>query len=261
MGTINITIDSTQLRAMEKALGQVLRNNEEKAKRMKEVLEKAIYPAYRRLRETTPVGPTGNLKRAVHSKVVQYPLDGVAVGIIGYRRAGKERSQSAAGGSVQTGPDRAFHQWWLEEGTNERVINKVADKPYRRRAHRRTMKSGVVATVRDHQVARQGGYIASSFNKLGGFEGFVPTPRMPRGSGTPQRVQTRPGYPRAFFKKSSEPIRIPPMLPGGRAGRPPLQTAFDTSRQHVAEILQRELRLTLEDAIATVSRSVTGTLT
>lgn len=255
MAGITITIDQKQLRDMTDALGNVLKDNPEKSKRMKEVLEKAVQPAFRRLFETTPVGPTGNLRAARDYKIVQYPLDGVAVAIIGYRRAGREPSASAAGGSVRKGKDRAFHQWWLENGTNERVINKIADKPYRRRAHQRTMKSGVVAMIREHQVARQGGYIASSFNKLGGFEGFVPTPRMPRGSGTPQRVQTRPAYPGAFFKKSSQPIRIPPMLPGGRVGQPPLQTAYDTSRQQVAEILQRELRLTLEEAIQQVALS------
>lgn len=260
MAGITITIDQRQLREMEKALGKALQDNPEKSKRMAEVLEKAVQPAFRRLFETTPVGPTGNLRRARDYKIVQYPLDGVAVAIIGYRRAGRQASESAAGGSVRTGPDRAFHQWWLENGTNERVINKIADKKYTRRAHQRRMKSGVVAIVSEHDVARQGGYIASSFNKLGGFEGFVPTPRMPRGSGTPQRVQTRPAYPGAFFKKSSVPIRIPPMVPGGRSGQPPVQTAFDTSRQQVAEILQRELRLTLEDAIATVARTTQGTL-
>lgn len=245
---------------MTDALGNVLKDNPEKAKRMEAVLEKAVQPAFRRLFETTPVGPTGNLREARDYKIVQYPLDGVAVAIIGYRRAGREPSASAAGGSVRKGKDRAFHQWWLENGTNERVISKLADKPYRRRAHQRTMKSGVVAMIREHQVARQGGYIASSFNKLGGFEGFVPTPRMPRGSGTPQRVQTRPAYPGAFFKKSSQPIRIPPMLPGGRDGQPPLQTAYDTSRQQIAEILQRELRLTLEEAIQQVANSAQASL-
>lgn len=255
MAGITITIEQKQLRDMTDALGKVLKDNPEKAKRMEAVLEKAVQPAFRRLFETTPVGPTGNLRRARDYKIVQYPLDGVAVAILGYRRAGKGVSESAAGGSVRTGPDRAFHQWWLENGTKERVVSKLADKPYRRRAHKRTMKSGVVALISEHQVARQGGYIASSFNKLGGFDGFVPTPRMPRGSGTPQRVQTRPAYPGAFFKKSSQPIRIPPMVPGGRAGTPPLQTAFDTSRQQVAEILQRELRLTLEEAIQQVALS------
>lgn len=260
MGVISITINSQQLKDMADQIGKLLGDNPEKTKRMAAVLKKAVVPAEQRLNETTPVGPTGNLKRAIKSKIVEYPLDGVAVAILGYRRTGKARAESAAGGSVMTGPDRAFHQWWLENGTNERVISKIANEPYKRRAHVRKMKSGKVVQVMTHDVDRQGGYIASSYNRLGGFDGFVPTPRMPRGSGTPQRVQTRPGYPMAFFKKSSEPIRIPPMVPGGRAGNPPLQTAFDTSREQIAEILQRELRLTLEEAISTLAISATGSV-
>ncbi len=109
-----------------------------------------------------------------------------------------------------------------------------------------------------HEVKRQGGYIASSYNKLGEFR-MLPTPRMPRGQ-SGQRVQTDPGTPQAFFKKSSTPISIPAMPVGGSTGRPPLQTAFDQTRGQVAEILQRELRLSLEQALATLTRSATGSV-
>lgn len=259
MGVITMTINAQALKDMADKIGTLLGDNPEKTKRMAEVLEKAVQPAFRRLYETTPVGPTGNLQRARDYKIVQYPLDGVAVAILGYRRTGRAGGASAAGGTVIKGPDRAFHQWWLENGTNERVIKTPADKGYTRKAHTRTMKSGIVAQIRQHDVARQGGYIASSFNRLGPFE-MTPTPRMPRGSGNQQRVQTQPGYPNAFFKKSSTPVRIPPMLPGGISGQPPLQTAFDTSREQIAEILQRELRLTLEEAISTLAMSATGSV-
>jgi len=221
-------------------------------------IEKAIQPVEMRLREVSPVGPTGNLKRAVTSKVVEYGLDGVAVGIVGYRRAGRADSSSAAGGSVRAGPDRAFHQWWLENGTQGRLIMKPADKPYTRLGHVRRMKSGKTVDVVTHEVKRQGGYIASSYNKLGEFR-MLPTPRMPRGQ-SGQRVQTDPGTPQAFFKKSSTPISIPAMPVGGSTGRPPLQTAFDQTRGQVAEILQRELRLSLEQALATLTRSATGSV-
>ena len=58
-------------------------------------IRKAIQPVTRRLRQVTPVGPTGNLKRSVASKVVQYKQVGVAVGIVGYTRAGRGRATSA----------------------------------------------------------------------------------------------------------------------------------------------------------------------
>lgn len=209
---------------------------------LEEALRDACNRVALRLREVTPEGPTGNLRRAVEFKVVPYPLDGNAVGIVGYRKAGRGRSRSAAGGTVRRGPDRAFHQYWLEEGTAERVVDTRSRTPYMRKSHRRVTRSGTVTQVADHTVLKgQGGFIASSYKRLGPFE-FSPTPR-----GTePQRVQTQPGYPNAFFKKSSTPIRIPPMPVGGSTGRPPLATAWQQTQGQVREVLARRLRAELE---------------
>ena len=257
MSFIKITIDQQELRNMEQAIGELFPKNDQ-ARILGVIMRKAVKPALDKLREVTPVGPTGNLLRAARSKVVTYSKTGVAVGLIGYNRAGQEFAGSAAGGSVRAGPDRAYHQWWLEAGTDQRIVAKLSNTPYNRRAHQRRMRSGKVAEVREHQVSGQNAYIASSFNRLGPFK-VLPGPRLPRGA-TGDRVQTDPAYPRAFFKKSKTPIIIQPMLPGGRAGRPPVETAFRESQQAVAEILQRELRLTLEQAIGTITRSIQGTV-
>lgn len=254
---IQISLDQSELQGLQQALGTIFKPAD-LAPVLEAALEKAVFPAFLRLKETTPVGPTGNLKRAATYKVKKYPSNGNAVAVLGYTQAGSGASASAQGGKVQVGPDRAFHQWWLENGLPQRTVSKLADKPYTRKAHTRTMKSGKVAEVREHQVARQGGYIASSYKSLGEFE-FVPTPRMPRGSGTPQRVQTQPGYDKAFFKKSKDPIVIPPQPPGGKTGRPPLQTAWDQTRVNVASILQSELRISLEKALDALTYTRTGT--
>jgi hypothetical protein len=257
VGRIELTAQLEGLREIRDGISRIFPPTAEgraaRARVLGSALEKALLPAELRLREVTPLGPTGNLRRAVESKVVEYPQDGNAVGVLGYVRAGRARASSAAGGKVQAGPDRAFHQYWLEEGTNERTVSTPADKPYTRKAHKRVMKSGKVVQVQSHTVARQGGYIASSFNSLGGFEGFTPTPRPPRGSGVPHRVQTRPGYPNAFFRKSKNPITIPAMPVGGSTGRPPLTTAWNQTRQTVAEILTRELRISLEQALSAIT--------
>jgi len=257
MSFIKITIDQQELRSMEKALGDLFPKADQ-ARVLGAIMRKAVKPALDKLREVTPVGPTGNLLRAAKSKVVTYARDGVAVGLIGYQRAGRESSSSAAGGSVRVGPDRAFHQWWLENGTQQRVVATFSNKPYARRGHLRRIPGKPAVEVRPHVVSGQNAYIASSFNRLGPFK-MQPTQRVPRG-GTGQRVQTDPAYPRAFFKKSKNPITIPPVSPGGVGGRPPVETAFRESQQAVAEILQRELRLTLEQAIQTISRSSQGTV-
>ena len=261
MATIGIELSAQMegLRELQDALGKTLRDNPAKAKILAAALEKAVYPAFLRLREVTPLGPTGNLRRAVSYKVVEYGLDGRAVAILGYRRAGREPSGSAAGGTVRAGPDRGYHQWWLEKGTQARQVSKPADKPYTRLGHTRRMKSGKVVDVVTHEVKRQGGYIASSYNRLGEFR-TLRTPRLPRGQ-EGQRVQTEPAYPNAFFKKSSTPIVIPPMPVGGSEGQPPLERAFRETQARVAEILQRELRLSLEDALSTLFIRGQGTVT
>lgn len=256
-GGIQISLDQSELQGLQKALGKLFQPADT-AVILEAALEKAVYPAFLRLKETTPVGPTGNLKRAATYKVKKYPRDGNAVAVLGYTQAARGAAASAQGGKVQAGPDRAFHQWWLENGLPQRTISTPANKPYTRKAHTRTMRSGKVADVRQHQVARQGGYIASSYNALGQFE-MVPTPRMPRGSGAGQEVQTRPGYDKAFFKKSKDPIVIPPQPPGGKTGRPPLQTAWDQTRADVARILQAELRISLEKALDALTYTRTGT--
>lgn len=260
MATVGITLSAQMegLRELQDALGRTLKDNPAKTKLLAAALEKAVQPAFRRLYETTPTGPTGNLLRARDYKIVEYGLDGVAVAILGYRRAGRAASSSAAGGTVRAGPDRAFHQWWLEKGTRDRTVSKPADKPYTRLGHVRRMKSGKTVDVVTHEVKRQGGYIASSYNRLGEFE-MLKTPRMPRGQ-SGQRVQTNPASPNAFFKKSSTPITIPAMPVGGASGQPPLETAFRQTQAQVAEILQRELRLSLEQALSTLSYSSTGTV-
>lgn len=258
VGRISLTAELEGLDTLLANLGKALDNNE-KSRVLEKALKKAVVPIKAALERTTPLGPTGNLRNAIDVKVVRYPLDGNAVGVVGFRRSGRQPSSVAAGGTVRVGPDRAFHQWWLEEGTQPRYVGTPADKPYTRKAHQRRMKSGVVADVREHEVARQGGYIASSFNRLGPFK-MQQTPRVPRG-GKGQRVLTEPGYPRAFFKKSSTPITIPAMSPGG-SGPPPLRTAFDQTQATVAEILSRELRISLEQIWGNLSMtaSPTGTI-
>jgi hypothetical protein len=247
---VNLSLDTSELLRLQESLGKVF-DNQGLAETLGDALEKALEPAKLRLRENTPVGPTGNLKRAVNMKVVEYPKSGVAVGLLGYNRAGEGKSKSAAGGTVQTGPDRAFHQWWLEFGTKQRVIAKLSNKKYQRKAHQRTMKSGKVVSIQSHEVKGQNAYIASSYNKLGPFT---------MAKGTDGRVQTDPAYPKAFFRKSKTPIVIPAMNPGG-SGEPPLRKTWREYQGKVAERLTSELRISLERALEALTYTSTGSVT
>jgi hypothetical protein len=264
---IQLNINTDELRSLRDNI-QSFFPKAQAAEVLGEAIEKAIWPAYLRLREVTPVGPTGNLKRAVNYKIVKYKQSGVAVGLIGYNRAGAGDASSAAGGSVLAGPDRAFHQWWLEFGTKERRITQAKARSYQRRSPTkpfvRTRKRNgkvITETVRGRGVLHdvdelKPTYIASSFNRLGPF-------KILGGIGGDGRVQTDPAYPKAFFRKSSQPIVIPAMPAGGESGRPPVQTAWDQTQAQVAEYLQRELSLTLGQAWAALrfrnEGSVTGT--
>lgn len=257
VGRIVVSAGMPGLKELTDAIGRVL-PPDAKADIMAEALKKAVEPPFRRLYELTPVGPTGNLRAAAAKKIVKYRKDGVAVAILGYRRSGKQPTTSAAGGSVQVSTtndgDRGFHQWWLEQGTLPRPLkSSISNKPFGRRGHLRRVRGKPSVDVRPHQVKQgQGGYIASSFYRLGPFQIVK--------SSDPSRVQTDPPYERAFFKKSKNPIIIPPMRVGGFSGRPPLETAWRDTEGQVAEILQRELSISLDLALSSLTYSATGTV-
>lgn len=237
---ISVSADIAELQKLQQGLRNVF-SKREMSTVLKGALEVAIEPALARLEAVTPRGPTGNLLRAARSKVKAYPRDGTAVGLIGYNQSGKGGADSAAGGTVRTGPDRAFHQWWLESGTKPRPINKLSNKPYQRKS-----RLGNV-----HWVSGQNAYIASSYNSLGPFRMF----RDRDG-----KVRTDPASPKAFFRKSSQPFTIPAVRPGGVAGLPPVRTAWQRSEGIVVDFLQDELATLLDRAVKAIGVETSGTL-
>ena len=200
-------------------------------------LQAAIEPAYRRLIQLTPIGPTGNLRAAVAKKTKRYPKTGNAVALVGYRRAGKAPTESAAGGTVLISKgrskDRGFHQGFLEFGTKARRVDKFSNTPYMRREHLRNGRP-----VRAHMVKGQNAFIASSFNRLGPFK------IRAFGNRSFNAFRTDPPYPKAFFRKSSSPIIIPPM-----DRQAPIKTAFEQTKGQMAEILRERLTVSLEAAL------------
>jgi hypothetical protein len=239
VGRISLRLEIEGLREIQRNLRQAF-SPSKRASIIAKAMEKAVVPVELALKRLAPLGPTGNLREAATSVVVPYPLDGNAVGLVGFLRTGERESVSAQGGAVQKGPDRAFHQYWLEEGTDERQFTKPSDTAFYRRPHSRTRKTGNTEEVSGHMVVGQGGYIASSFNKLGPF-------KMIRDPSRKSRVVTDPPYFYAFFMKKSTPFSIRGVTPGGTNGTPPLQAAFDETQSTVAEILSRELRISLEE--------------
>lgn len=239
---IRLTGEIAELRGLQEALGQIF-TDQQKTEILKKALKLAIKPTFLRLKELAPLGPTGNLKRAVREKIKGYSRSGNAVGLVGFTQAARDDAVDMAGpGSTKLGKDRAFHQWFVENGTRARFVQstKLSNTPYQRRPHTRTHRSGTVFDVRGHQVSGQNAIIASSFGKRG-------------------QVFDKNGNktPFSFFKKGKKgesSLRIEPMPAGGITGQPPLQTAWDQTKATVAEILQRELRLTLSQALESLAR-------
>lgn len=174
-------------------------------------LRRAAKPGQDALKKTTPrTGPTGNLYRAIRTIVKRYPRDGAAVAVVGYVKAGSGKSKSAGGGTVKKGPDRAFHQFWLEFGTDDRYT---------------------------WTRARRGGFIASSYSRLGPFK--IRTPKQGKNAG---KMKTTPAYPKAFFKKSTLPVYL-----RSTGAQHPVREAFNMSKAAIAANLNSEMRKALEN--------------
>jgi hypothetical protein len=165
---------------------------------------------------------TGNLKRAIATKVKRYPKTGSAVALVGFIAAGSGKSASFGGGSVRTGKDRAFHAGFLEFGTKERVIKTSS--------------------------LRAGASIASSFKTLGPFK-IAKKAKRGKFAGV-VRVNTTPKYPKAFFKKAPRGgvLSLREMPIGGRKGQPPVKTAYRESLATMRSQLAVEMTKSLINA-------------
>lgn len=84
---------------------------------------RAIKPAVAELKQFTPKGPTGNLKRSVMLKTKRYPKQGVGVAMVGYQKPGSVKK-------IPKGKrkDLSYHQFLVEYGTKPRVTASGASR-------------------------------------------------------------------------------------------------------------------------------------
>jgi hypothetical protein len=172
---------------------------------------------------------TGNLKRAIATKVKRYPKTGSAVALVGFIAAGSGKSAAFNNGTVRTGKDRAFHAGFLEFGTKERKIKSSS--------------------------LRAGASIASSFGSRGQFKIAKTASRGPTTGFV--RVSTTPKYPKAFFKKgkSGEILQVGRMTVGGpKLGVPPIKDAYQRSLPQMRSILPAEMAKSLQNAIKELAK-------
>jgi|694.fasta_scaffold17722_7 hypothetical protein len=208
----DITAKFPQLEQLRAAFRGLPRNIA--AKYMGAALNKSIQPGLQLLKTLTPRGPTGNLKRAIRSKVKRYTgsptsrnpakSPGAAVAMAGYAAAPRTKKDDLK--SYQKG----FHAGFLEFGTKRRRTKGNIASSFRR--------SGKVKTI----VAKRSGAVTSK-------------PRPPKGF---VRVVPR-----------GETVDLGEFPIGGTAGVPPVKTAFDRSRATMSSAMVLEMTKALNNAI------------
>ena len=81
-------------------------------------VKRALAPAKEQLARSTPVGPTGNLRRGVATKAKRYPGTGAAVAMVGFRKPGSAKPPKSGTSEVSVNPPRQ------EKGPNSVVHSK-----------------------------------------------------------------------------------------------------------------------------------------
>lgn len=204
------TVDFPEISELRKQLRQFPSNIA--AKHLGAALRKASKPGLTALRaevRANQKGPTGNLRRAITTKVVTYKKSGNAVAMVGFTKAGTGK-KTATNGSVQKGKDRAFHAGFLEFGTKPRYTKKS---------------------------------IASSYNRLGPFV-LKPPPKRGKFAGS-KRVQTTPKLPKAFFKRAPAGQRV---YLGVTQPERPIATSFKKASGSIRSELKAGMSTAIEKA-------------
>lgn len=215
-GGIDMSVEFPELKQLQQAFRQFRPNLARK--HMGAAIRRSLQPGLTALKSNVTKGPTGNLARAITTKVKTYK-SGNAVGLVGFVAAGSGKNKSAGGGSVKKGKDRAFHAGFLEFGTKERTI-----KTSSRRA---------------------GASVASSFKTLGPFK-IAKVAKRGKFAGV-VRVNTTPKYPKAFFMKAprGQVLSLRAMPVGGKKGQPPVKTAYRESLGSMRQQLGVEMTKSL----------------
>lgn len=90
---------------------------------MEAALKQALKPGVKLLKNATPKGPTGNLKRSVTVKTKSYRKDRRWWGAVGYSAKGDKASKIGKDGR-RRGSDLGYHQGLVEFGTGVRQFGK-----------------------------------------------------------------------------------------------------------------------------------------
>ena len=232
-------------------------------KHMGAAVRKCLKPGLDALRSTTPRGPTGNLRRAIDSKISKY-RSGNVVGLVGYRKAGTGKAVPTKG-SIQKGRDRAYHQKFLEYGTKDRYTKGSIASSYRRlgpfqitSAQARNARQGRRLVAQGQRLFARGARADAADARRGVFgpgrggllrsQGSAKIAKAGLKFGAAAAVKTSPAYPKAFFKRATKGQRVylSSMPIGGSTGQPPVKTAYKIALPSMRALLPEEMAKALQ---------------
>jgi hypothetical protein len=186
------------------------------AKHFGAALRKAVQPGLTALRQATPKGPTGNLRKSIKTKVKTYPRNGTAVGMVGYSWGGE---------------NKGYHQGFIEFGTKERKTKGPVASSFKKRGQFTIARPRKLGKPPKNLFGAAGDRYAARYRS-----------RL--------KVQTNPKYPKAFFKRAAagEVVKLGKMPIGGRTGVPPVKTAFNRAKPAMEAELRMQLGARIEKA-------------
>lgn len=226
------------------------------ARYMEPVMKKAIEPGLKKLRQITPRGPSGNLRKSVRKKTKKYVKDGTAVGLVGY--------------TVGKGA-KGYHQGWLEFGTKDRktkgrfasslrwpeggprgafeIVNSYNKTRQARAAGRRADRAAARGV---RQYAAGLGASSAARKTAGRVIALRQKQSVLQAAG--RKLRTKPRPPKAFFKSApaGQVVQLGRMRIGGSTGKPPVKTAFAAARGEMVGIMREQMGVALE--LAAISR-------
>lgn len=229
-------------------------------KHMGAAIRRSLKPGVDALRSTTPKGPTGNLRRAIASKVKTY-ANGGAVGLVGYTAAGSGKTKPAASGTVKKGKNLGYHMGFLEFGTKERHTKGPIASSFKRlgpfklksntrlnRQGRRLVAQAQRLNLRAYRQTFQDQASAAALMRQASFNKLSQAQAKFRQAA---QVRTSPAYPLAFFKRAARGQRVylSSMPIGGSSGQPPVRTAYERALPEMRAVLPVEMAKSVRAAL------------
>ena len=158
-----------QYGVLRRTLQEITDDRKLVAEQMAIAMRFAIKPTFRKLEQYVNALPevTGNLRRAVASKVKKYSKSGNVVGLVGYRkeRKGKDKPD-------ERGRDRAYHQHLIEYGTAFRTTKTGASRGISPRGGTKgvppmtTAYKETIATVNSRLIQKSQKVVDGTYKKL-----------------------------------------------------------------------------------------------